>query len=72
MMIAEACQLVEADSHVVRAHQCVRHQRRIVARLRATGRAADAGRTLLARMAMTVPIVEDLRQQLLGLLSGDR
>src|SRR5437016_4152030 len=61
--------LLEADHHCSEAHRSFRRQTRIVAQLSASGKSSHASTALLSLMVLMLPIVEDLRQQVLVGLS---
>jgi hypothetical protein len=67
-MIIEMTSLLEADRHVYEAHRRIRQQRFVIADLERNGKSAHAASALLALMNLTLPIVEDLRQQILNAL----
>ena len=68
MIFDEARQLVEADRHICDAHRAIQHQRKTVAELKASGKPSHAANALLALMILMLPIVEDLRQQIVRYL----
>jgi hypothetical protein len=57
--------LLEADRHCAEVHRSIRRQTKIVAQLSINGTTSRTSTALLSLMVLMVPIVEDLRQQLL-------
>jgi hypothetical protein len=71
MIFADAHHLVEADRHIYDAHQRIRHQRRIVTELRVEGKPSSTANTLCSLMVSMLPIIEDLRQQILTVVTSE-
>jgi len=71
MLIDMNC-LAEADHHVLDAHGGIARQKLYIAELKTNGRPLHAANALLALMNLTLPIIEDLRQQLLASMVSDK
>jgi hypothetical protein len=64
--------LAEADRHVFVAHHRIAHQKQYIAALRADRRSVHAASALLALMNLMLPIIEDLRQQILASMTSNK
>jgi hypothetical protein len=62
--------LLEADWHVREAHRQVQQQRAMMEELMATRGPSHAAAALLSLMMLMLPIMEDLRLHIVGLLAS--
>ena len=70
MTASETAQLAEADGHVADAHRRIALQLELIRETASRGRRPEAAERLLAVMLRALPGFEDLRQQLLQVLTA--
>ena len=62
--------LVEADRHLVDSYRRIKQQRMIISKMRANGGTAHSANALLGLLYLMLPIVEDLRQQIVHIATS--